>query len=196
MYCHAKKHLIKLFLTLNSIQEQGRHTKDDSIGGRDSDIEMSTGAEPKDRTQSVTELLHITGTEAEQFLEMVDRYQALCLETPSPTASVCGSPRHHNKRHQTSKKRATEKESSKASINQSSCQGDVDVHSFLTCFIVGNSNHQQQQQQQQSASSSSSSSNNFKISLSDKLLGNSEMSLRLGKETLFCFVIMKHYFSD
>ena len=182
--------MIKLFLTLNSIQEQGRHTKGDSIGGRDSDIEISTRAELKDRTQSVTELLHITGTEAEKFLGMVDRYQELCLETPSTTSTVCGSPHHNNKR----KKRSTEKESSKAGINQSSCQGDVDVHNFLTCFIVGNSNHQQQQQQQQSASSSSSSSssssNNFKISLSEKLLGNGEMSLRLGKKILFYFVIL------
>lgn len=179
VYCHAKKHLIKLFLTLNSIQDQGRDE-----GG---DMSMSDGVELKDRTQSVAELLHITATEAEQFLGMVERYQASCLDKPS-TTTVCGSPLHPlNKKQQ---KRAVEKEKeSKVGANQT-CQEDINIHDFLTCFVVSNSNHHLQQQQHQqppaslSSTSSSSTSNNFQISLSDKMLLNSEMSLRLGKDMI------------
>ena len=69
LYCHAQKHLINLYLAIENIQEDKSSL--DSIITEDL---------PGDRQQTVAELLHVTGTEAKEFLEMLDRYKATCLE--------------------------------------------------------------------------------------------------------------------
>ena len=187
VYCHAKKHLIKLYLALKDIQEQGNQHQEIN------DHPTETNKDSKELQQSIAELLHVTATEAQQFLAMIDRYQTICLDFAPDT-----SHQHLN----SSKKRRTAKtetvKKSSKSVTGKSLKEEsngVDINSFLSCFIVRNNNnqhhinqHQQQQQQKSSASSSATPSNNFKISLNEKL--TSELRLCLG---MYCYPVITFY---
>lgn len=70
-FCVAQQHLIDLYVSL----ERLRREKD----GPDGDIATVT---PVERSQAIADLLHITLTEANNFLDAIDKYKTTCLDTP------------------------------------------------------------------------------------------------------------------
>ena len=149
LYCTAQKHLIDLYVAITNLREN--HGDAD----RDIDITSETGMD-SGREQQVAELLHITTTEASEFLNLVDRYRATCLDTPHKLSKCAGA-------------------------SDVVLPTPININKFLTCFAVSSLQQQKRHSNEATASSTSSSSSspNFKVEIQDVAMTR-EISLGLG----------------
>jgi len=150
LYCTAQKHLIDLYVAVTNLHESQQESDSDI----DITMEIDTG-----REQSIAELLHVTVTEASDFLNLVDRFRTTCLDSPHKLSKCTG-----------------------AGVGVVALPTSINVSKFLTCFVV--SSLQQQKRHSNEARAGSSSSPNFKIELQDVGMTR-EITLGLGWLSLF-----------
>lgn len=121
-FCIAQQHLIDLYVSLEKL----RHEKH----GPDSELDTTV-----ERHQAIADMLHVTLTEASDFLSALDRYKTLCLDSPYKRP---------------------------VSINS---ETNIDITTFLACFNIKNDHKCKRKESPASPSSSSSNSFQIEVDM-------------------------------